>query len=274
MKIAFYFLLSCLALQSICSAQNKYSSPKEFWNDVSPTFGPAKIDLFPNATIEIPKGYLFLGKKDSKKFAAFTENISNDGEVVIMPQTGEWFATFNYEDSGYIKEEKIDSESLFKSMKDGEPENNRERSRLGYPKLYLQDWFMKPSYNPKSNNLEWAFLIKDEEGDYVVNYDSRILGRTGYIQATLVMDPSKKSAVPAFQNVLDNLEFKAGSRYAEWKPGDKVAKYGMAALITGGAIAAAAKTGILAKFWKLIVAGVVAVFAAIGKFFKKLSGKE
>jgi len=56
-----------------------------------------------------------------------------------------------------------------------------------------------------------------------------------------------------------------GQRYAEFRPGDKIAEYGLAALITGGAAAVALKTGLFQKFWKLIVLGFVALAGALKK---------
>ena len=46
--------------------------------------------------------------------------------------------------------------------------------------------------------------------------------------------------------------FKAGSRYAEFGQGDKIAAYGLTALVAGGAGAALAKSGLLSKMWKAI----------------------
>ena len=71
-------------------------------------------------------------------------------------------------------------------------------------------------------------------------------------------------------------QFSTGEKYAEFKEGDHIAEYGLAALITGGAAAVAAKKGWLAaigvfllKIWKLLVVGVVAVGAGFRKFFKR-----
>lgn len=274
MKTIFYLIVSCIIIQNIYAAQYNYQTPEDFWNDVAPIKGPTKVDVGYNAEIKIPEGYIFLNREDSKKFCAFTENLYNNEIGTLVSLHNNWNISFSYINSGYIKEEKIDSNALFKTIKSGEAENNRQREKLGYQKLYLQDWFIKPLYNPMSNNLEWAFLIKQEDGRNVVNYNVRILGRRGYINAKLVMFPSQKTAISELQNILSDLTFKEGSRYAEWKPGDKVAKYGMAALITGGVITVAAKTGILAKFWKLIVFGIVAIFSAILKILKKIAGKD
>jgi uncharacterized membrane-anchored protein len=71
-----------------------------------------------------------------------------------------------------------------------------------------------------------------------------------------------------YQKVLTGFEFVAGQRYAEYKQGDKLAKYGLTALIAGGAAAVAVKTGLFRYIWK----GLVILFVAIGGFFKKLFG--
>jgi len=68
-----------------------------------------------------------------------------------------------------------------------------------------------------------------------------------------------------------------GQAYADFREGDRVAEYGLGALIVGGAAAVAAKKGffaVIAKFliagWKLLLVGLVAV----GGFFKRLFGRR
>jgi uncharacterized membrane-anchored protein len=80
------------------------------------------------------------------------------------------------------------------------------------------------------------------------------------------------------QQVIPMATFDAGHAYADYKPGtDKLATYGLAALVGGGI---AAKTGLLAKLGvmllaakKVVIAGVVAVGAAVKKFFGGGKGK-
>ena len=69
--------------------------------------------------------------------------------------------------------------------------------------------------------------------------------------------------------------------YAEYRKGDKVAEYGLTALIAGGATYAAVKTGLLGvvitfvkKLWYLIVAGIAAIWGGIKRFFRRISGQE
>ena len=67
--------------------------------------------------------------------------------------------------------------------------------------------------------------------------------------------------VPLVKGILTGFRFREGQRYAEWRSGDKVAQYGLGALVVGGGTAVAAKTGLLAKLWKPILAVIVAIIA-------------
>ena len=74
--------------------------------------------------------------------------------------------------------------------------------------------------------------------------------------------------------ILGMVDFKEGNRYADFDPKvDKVAKYGLAALVAGGALAAAAKLGFLKLLWLGILAAkkfIIIGIAALVTFFKKL----
>jgi uncharacterized membrane-anchored protein len=74
--------------------------------------------------------------------------------------------------------------------------------------------------------------------------------------------------------ILGMVDFTDGNRYTDFKPGtDKVAAYGFAGLIAGGVLAKAGFFKVIwlfaAKFIKVIIVGVVALFAGIGKLFGK-----
>ena len=85
--------------------------------------------------------------------------------------------------------------------------------------------------------------------------------------------------MPESKKLLEGFAYLPGSKYAEWRTGDKVAQYGLTGLITGGLVVAAAKSGLLAKlgmliakFLKPIIIGVVALGAGIAKFFRSIFG--
>ena len=80
----------------------------------------------------------------------------------------------------------------------------------------------------------------------------------------LVLGPDQYTGiVPQFNTLMNTFQFRQGNRYADFISGDKVATYGLTALIAGGAGAAALKTGLLAKMWKFIIVIVLALKKAI-----------
>ncbi|MBN1499979.1 MAG: DUF2167 domain-containing protein [Spirochaetes bacterium] len=114
--------------------------------------------------------------------------------------------------------------------------------------------------------IEWAtkFVSGEEKG---INYNIRYLGRKGVMEVIIVAgEENLDQIIPTAKDILKTYAFSSGNKYSEFVKGDKIADYGLAALIGGGAFAVAAKSGLLAKFWKFIVIG----FAAVAGFFKKL----
>ncbi|MCC5022797.1 MAG: DUF2167 domain-containing protein [Candidatus Synoicihabitans palmerolidicus] len=111
----------------------------------------------------------------------------------------------------------------------------------------------------------------------------RLLGRSGVMNVTLVGDAASFTAAEAAADSLltSNFRYVAGERYAEFKEGDKIAEYDLAALVLGGAGALALKPGLLAnlgllfgKFLKFIAVGVVAFFGFFKKLWNKITGKN
>ena len=95
------------------------------------------------------------------------------------------------------------------------------------------------------------------------------------MNAILVSEPATLDKdIRAFKTALDSFSFDTGERYFEYRAGDKVAEYGLTGLIVGGAVAAAAKTGvlkILGKFSLLILVGIGALFAGVIRWIRSLS---
>jgi hypothetical protein len=95
---------------------------------------------------------------------------------------------------------------------------------------------------------------------YTVNYNIRLLGRAGVMNAVLVSDPTAlENDIRAFKTTLAGFSFDPGERYSEYRAGDKIAEYGLTGLIVGGAAAAAAKTGafkFLGKFAMIIISAI------------------
>lgn len=235
--------------------------------------GPADGSLGSIATLEIAEGQAFLDGPNTRRFLELTRNPPRDDRYALVAD--DWFAIFYFEDSGYVRDdETLDADALLASLKESDANGNRERKRLGMPALHTDGWAVPPHYDPVTKRLEWGVRLRGEDGHPLVNYTIRLLGRRGVMHAILVSSPDRlEQDVAAFKTTLAGYTFGAGERYAEFRAGDRVAEYGLAALVLGGAAAVATKSGFFKAFGKLIVVGVAGLGAAIAALFRKLSAR-
>jgi uncharacterized membrane-anchored protein len=233
--------------------------------------GPADGSLGGIATLRIAEGQAFLDGPNTRRFLELTRNPPRDGRYTLAGD--EWFAIFFFEDSGYVRDdEKLDTDALLKSMQASDEDGNRERKRLGMPAIYTAGWAVPPHYDQATKRLEWGVQLRGEDGHPLVNYKIRLLGRRGVMHAILVSTPERLDRdVAEFKAALAEYTFVSGERYSEFRAGDRVAEYGLAALVLGGAAAVATKSGFLKAFGKLIVVGVAGLGAAVVALLRKLS---
>ncbi|MEO8808295.1 MAG: DUF2167 domain-containing protein [Burkholderiaceae bacterium] len=242
--------------------------------------GPATGALGDKATMAVPKEAALLGEDGSVKFMELTGNLPTPGYSIVAADG--WFAAFSFSPVGYVKDdEKIDADALLKELKGQDGPSNEERRKRGLPELTTEGWYVPPHYDTATKHLEWGMKLRSGDSkEPIINYTVRLLGRTGYESVVLVSSPESLDAdVQSFKTVLAGFNFNAGERYSEFKSGDRIAEFGLAALVAGGAAAVAAKTGFwkvmlafLAASWKLVAAAGVAVLAGIGKVFKRKKG--
>jgi uncharacterized membrane-anchored protein len=232
--------------------------------------GPLDGSLGGIATLKIAEGQAFLDGPNTRRFLELTRNPPRDNRYALVAD--EWFAIFFFEDSGYVRDdEKLDADALLKSLQESDERGNRERKRLGMPAIHTAGWAVPPHYDPATRRLEWGVQLRGEDGHPLVSYTIRLLGRRGVMHAILVSTPDRLSQdIAEFKTALAGYTFVSGERYSEFRAGDRVAEYGLAALVLGGAAAVATKSGFLKAFGKLIVFGVVGLGAAIVAFFRKL----
>ena len=232
--------------------------------------GPGDVSIGGIATVGLPAAFTYLDSEDTAALMELFQNPQNENEYFVGPQDLRWWAVFSFEDMGYIKDdEEIDADELLASLREANDYGNEERRSRGWPELTIIGWEYQPFYEKDSNRLAWA-IRAESEGQEIVNYNTRLLGRRGVMSATLVAAPEELDAsVKEFNHMLTGFNYDEGHRYADWVPGDKVATYGLAALVAGGAAAAVAKSGAFKGLFKMIAVGVAAAFAAVSGWFKR-----
>ena len=235
--------------------------------------GPGDGAIAGKATIKIPDGFAFLDERNTRRFLELMGNPPRDGHYMIAPAKLDWFAVFSFDPVGYVKDdEKIDADSLLETLKKSDGPGNEERKRLGMSSIFTDGWHVPPHYDSATKRLEWGLRLRDEGGRTNVNYTSRLLGRSGVMSAVLVTSPQTLNEdMKLFNGALGGFTFVPGEKYAEFKSGDKIAEYGLAALVVGGAAAAAAKSGLLkslGKFlWVIIGGGIAGGWALLKRLF-------
>jgi len=239
--------------------------------------GPTTVTLESNSKLTIPDQYVYLDAENTRKFLDLQHNLGDGREVMVAPQNMEWAAYLEFSDEGYVKDnEKIDAAQLLKTLQANTQAGNEERRKRGWTELRLVDWATPPVYNTTTRRLEWATVLESKDGR-AVNFSTKILGRRGYTSVIMVTDPANlQAAQSSLDHVLAGYSFNSGETYADWRSGDKVAKYGLAALIVGGVAAVAAKKGLfsvlaafLAASWKFIMIGVVAAATWVRNLFAR-----
>lgn len=274
MRYIFCFLL----MWPIVGWSQSAGNPGEELRKLAWQVGPTEGRISAQATIRVPKGYLFLDEKNTRRFLELAGNPPKDGHYLFAPDSLKWFSVFSFNPSGYVKDdEKIDPDELLKTLKESDGPSNEERKRLGMHLLYTDGWQVPPHYDVQTKRLEWGMRLRQQDGQMIVNYTSRLLGRSGVMSAILVSDVgSLSNDTQEFKTALQQFRYVAGEQYSEFKQGDKIAEYGLAALILGGAAAVATKKGFwaviggfLAAFWKLLAGLAVAAMAGLGSLFKR-----
>jgi len=243
-----------------------------------------------HAALNLNAEFRFLDAADAQKVLSELWGNPPDDKVLgmLVPVAAplsdpkkSWAVVITYKNEGYVSDKDaagIDYDAMLKEMQEGTAEANAERKRLGYPEVQLIGWATKPHYDASTNKLYWAKELAFDGGrEHALNYDIRVLGRGGYLSLNAVAGMNQLHQIEGeMQKVLALTEFDAGQRYGDFNAStDKVAAYGIAALVAG---AIAAKAGLFAKLFVLLLAfkkfaivGFIAVAAAVRKFFARSS---
>lgn len=286
-KAAIVFSVLMYCLPAISHANNasdekaKYQQIIEAMQKAS-IDGPYTIKLDDEAVMKLPEGYTWVPPKEAEDYMkAVGNNVADRFFGMIYHDKIEGFVTIEYFPEGYIKDDEAknwNADELLDNLKEGTKEQNKERVKKGIPPFEVIGWVEKPAYNSGTHRLVWSAALKDigtttPEAEQGINYNTYLLGRSGYISLDLV---TVRSAIekekPLARQLLNAVEFNATRRYEDFDPkSDHMAEYGLAALVGG---IAAKKLGLLAtigiifvKFWKIAIIALVACGAGVKQFF-------
>ena len=242
------------------------------------------------AEVTVPESCKFTGRSGVPAFLEATHNLPDRSVAAVLfcrpaDSSSAWFVMFKYTPSGLVRDDEknaLNADTIIAAIKVATDQANAEREERGWDKLFVTGWITPPFYDQATHNLTWSLEGVSSDGESSANRSVRLLGRGGVVSAELVADAEQLAAiVPQFDQVIGATRFVAGQTYSDWREGDKVAAFGLVALVAGGAGLAAGKLGLLGKLWKLVVVLILAVkklvvVAVIGivAFVKRLFRKK
>jgi len=233
-----------------------------------------------NSTLNLPAGYVLIDGTDARAFYEASNGVSAPSSleaVVLQTATGN-IVLFKTVREGYVRLDDwsdVDADGLLQSMKDGTEQANKERALHNMKPLTIVGWERRPKLDETTKMVNWTIEAKEAEEPFLNTTQLRF-SRYGYEMMTWVGD-TKDDATPFLQSMQAVYDFDTGAQYGDFKPNDKVATYGIAALVAGllGA-KVAAKLGFLAvgllflkKGWILVLAAISVIGATVRRLRRR-----
>ena len=288
---AFAVLLAFTIAPASAQEQEQEADPAELVRQFNASLHYQRGDVAvaaAHATLHLDGGFRYLASADSRRVLEELWGNPPDEDVLGMLVPGgieitddnSWAVVLTYSDDGYVSDEeaaKIDYSEMLKTMQEETAAANDEREKAGYGRVELVGWASPPHYDAEHKKLHWAKELSFSGAEqHTVNYDIRALGRGGYLSMNAVGGMADLASIQQGMNrVIGMVEFDSGHRYADFDEStDKVAGYGLAALVAG---AAASKMGLFAKLGVLLLSlkkFAVFILVGIAALLKKLFGKK
>lgn len=290
MKHSIYFVAFFACVFQSLYAQTEELSPEEYEflqqiesDSIKGQTGAITLSQA-HCTINVPDGFVYLDPEDAKHLLVdYWDNPEEKYEGVLGTLVSEYAGVFDdvntayiifYSDAGYVSDEdaeSIDYDELLKNIRETIEEENK--SETSKQKWELVDWAWNPTYDKQKKVLGWARHYR-VDGEDVVNYDVRVLGKAGYVIIKAVGGPEDKDELlAANSDIVDCVKYDKGYTYADFNPDtDHVAEWTIGGLVAGKVLAKVGFWAILAKYAKLIFVAIIGFFALIGKRLARLFG--
>ena len=257
--------------------------------EASLKYQQGKITL-PNgiATLDLPPSFRYLPPDDAERVlvdawgnppGAKSLGMLFPSNVGPLSPNG-WGVIITYNEDGHVKDDDADSikyNELLKDMQESTVAANEERKKLGYDSMTLVGWAENPSYDKATHKFYWAKELAIEKSEqHSLNYNIRVLGRKGVLVLNAVAGMDQIGQIKKeMKDIVAFTEFTKGNGYSDFDSStDKVAEYGLAALVAGGV---AAKLGFFGKLFAILLAAkklLLVALVAIGGAVSRLFGRK
>jgi uncharacterized membrane-anchored protein len=227
------------------------------------------------------RAYKLLGNPvERSELEAFVVGDTDRDQVQIV--------IFESYSTGYIGLDdwtQLDPTALLDAIRRGTEAENQQRHQQGISGLHVRGWLQPPTLDRNTATVYWA-VTTDEDDMAAINVNAVALrlGRRGYERLTWI---GTQGQYQATGNQLDTMlrahSFAPGSAYGDHVSTDKMAGYGVAALVgtvlgakavkvaAGGA--AAGGLAALGKLFPALLAAIAGAFYKLVQWLRKLRRK-
>jgi uncharacterized membrane-anchored protein len=240
------------------------------------------------ATLQLPADFVYLTPEKTELLLVdgWGNPPGNETLGMVLPagvnpllEEG-WGVVVTYDEDGYISDaeaDDIDYDAMLADMKESSISESEERENQGYGPMLLVGWAEPPRYDKATHKYFWAQEFDTNHDINSLNYNIRVLGRQGVLVLNAVAGMNQIDTIRReMPDLLAVTDFTPGNRYEEFDANtDRVAEYGLAALVAGGL---AAKMGLFAKIGVFLLAfkkiAFVAIAGLVAGFNKLLRGRN
>jgi uncharacterized membrane-anchored protein len=204
--------------------------------------GPAQIPLAERAVMWLPANRVFLAPELAKKFlerVGGSWDPATQGVVVPAGDVGGWIAYIDVVDDGHIMEDDartLDPAALLAAYRAGLARDNEARVKEGLAAMDAAGWLAEPRYDEKRLLSSCIAARAAGAPTGLVNCATYALGRQGAFKviASFAEDEAGKKALGEATALAAVIAYDNRKAYADFDPAtDKVAPYGLAALVAG-----------------------------------------
>lgn len=295
LRITAFFLavMSCVAFAQDQTPDSHELTPEQLeyqaWamgilDELNPQTGAINLDAA-SVTLNVPEAFYFLDAKDAETVLVDVwGNMPGQNVLGMLMPTGKtafdatsWGVTIEYVEDGFVSDEDagdIDYDELLQQMQKDTLESSDVRVEQGYEPIALVGWASPPYYDSDAKKLHWAKeLAIGDNPQNTLNYNIRILGRKGFLLMNFIAGMEQKPEIDQnLDQVLAIADFDQGASYADFDPEiDKVAAYGIGALVAGKVLA---KTGLIAVLIALFKKFGIFIVVGIGAYLKSFFGRK
>lgn len=198
-------------------------------------------------------------------------------EAVLVNDADD-MVVFDWQPEGYVSSDdwsKVDAATMLRSIGENTEADNVERRKQNIPEITVTGWLKEPTLDRNTNTAFWTLELQSR-GRPIVNSIALRLARKGYEQIIWIADKAHFNSGTVLQNMMAANTFPIGDRYMDHAVGDKMAGYGIAALVATVAGAKIAKAAdfvgllvLLKKLWLIPVVAAGALWRKIKARFAK-----